>query len=238
MTGLVPEPRPAATVVLLRDRDGDLEVFMMERVLTMPFAPGMHVFPGGRLDPADVVAGAALPDPGGIFARDARRASSDEVEYRALVACALRELVEESGVTVPLVDLHLTDHWITPEVEGRRFDTRFFVAPMPEEQQAVLTGTEAQSVCWIRPAHALDEHEAGRMPLLRPTSRVLEYLSQFSDSLAVIAAVQERPIVPMLPRRIVADDGSVIWAMVNGRTGDLIEGDVEPPRFWELTGAR
>ncbi len=234
----MPEPRPAATVVLLRDRDGDLEVFMMERVLTMPFAPGMHVFPGGRLDPSDFLAGADLPDPFGIFARDARRASSDETEYRALVACALRELVEESGVTVPLVDLHLADHWITPEVEGRRFDTRFFVAPMPAEQQARLTGTEAQSVCWIRPAHALDEHEAGRMPLLRPTSRVLEYLGQFSDSASVIAAVQERPILPMLPRRIVADDGSVVWAMVNGRTGDLIEGDVEPPRFWEVTGAR
>jgi 8-oxo-dGTP pyrophosphatase MutT (NUDIX family) len=238
VTGSVPEPRPAATVVLLRDRDGDLEVFMMERVLTMPFAPGMHVFPGGRLDPSDFLAGADLPDPFGIFARDARRASSDETEYRALVACALRELVEESGVTVPLVDLHLADHWITPEVEGRRFDTRFFVAPMPAEQQARLTGTEAQSVCWIRPAHALDEHEAGRMPLLRPTSRVLEYLGQFSDSASVIAAVQERPILPMLPRRIVADDGSVVWAMVNGRTGDLIEGDVEPPRFWEVTGAR
>jgi len=238
VTGVVPEPRPASTVVLLRDRDGDLEVFMMERVLTMPFAPGMHVFPGGRLDPPDFVAGADLPDPSGIFARDARRASSDEAEYRALVACALRELVEESGVTVPLADLHLADHWITPEVEGRRFDTRFFVAPMPEEQQAVLTGTEAQSVCWVRPAHALDEHEAGRMPLLRPTSRVLEYLGGFADSASVIGAVQERLIRPMLPRRMVADDGTVAWAMVNGRTGDLIEGDVEPPRFWELTGAR
>ncbi len=235
---MVPEPRPASTVVLLRDRDGDLEVFMMERVLTMPFAPGMHVFPGGRLDPPDFVAGADLPDPSGIFARDARRASSDEAEYRALVACALRELVEESGVTVPLADIHLADHWITPEVEGRRFDTRFFVAPMPEEQQAVLTGTEAQSVCWVRPAHALDEHEAGRMPLLRPTSRVLEYLGGFADSASVIGAVQERLIRPMLPRRMVADDGTVAWAMVNGRTGDLIEGDVEPPRFWELTGAR
>jgi 8-oxo-dGTP pyrophosphatase MutT (NUDIX family) len=238
VTGVVPEPRPASTVVLLRDRDGDLEVFMMERVLTMPFAPGMHVFPGGRLDPPDFVAGADLPDPSGIFARDARRASSDEAEYRALVACALRELVEESGVTVPLADIHLADHWITPEVEGRRFDTRFFVAPMPEEQQAVLTGTEAQSVCWVRPAHALDEHEAGRMPLLRPTSRVLEYLGGFADSASVIGAVQERLIRPMLPRRMVADDGTVAWAMVNGRTGDLIEGDVEPPRFWELTGAR
>lgn len=235
---MVPEPRPAATVVLLRDREGHLEVFMMERVLTMPFAPGMHVFPGGRLDPADFDAGAALPDSAGIFARDACRASSDEVEYRALVVCALRELVEESGVVVPLEDLHLADHWITPEVEGRRFDTRFFVAPMPSGQQAVLTGTEAQSVRWVRPARALDDHEAGRMPLLRPTSRVLEYLAQFNDAATVIAAVQERLILPMLPRRMVADDGSVAWAMVNGRTGDLIEGDVEPPRFWELTGIR
>jgi hypothetical protein len=76
------------------------------------------------------------------------------------------------------------------------------------------------------------------MPLLRPTSRVLEYLAQFADAAAVIAAVQERQILPMLPRRIVADDGTVVWAMINGRTGEMIEGDIEPPRFWELTGAR
>ena len=235
---MVPEPRPAATVVLLRDRAGHVEAFMMHRALTMAFAPGMHVFPGGRLEPADHDAGAALPDPGGRFARDAPRASTDEAQYRALVACALRELHEESGVALPLTDLHLADHWITPEVEGRRFDARFFVAPMPREQDAVLSGTEAQSVVWVRPSHALEEHAAGRMPLLRPTSRVLEYLAQFADAAAVLAAVQERQIVPMLPRRIVSDDGTVMWAMINGRTGELIEGDIEPPRFWEMTGAR
>jgi 8-oxo-dGTP pyrophosphatase MutT (NUDIX family) len=235
---VVPEPKPASTVVLLRDHGGHLEAFMMHRVLTMAFAPGMHVFPGGRLEPEDIHAGAVLPDPSGIFPRDALRASADEEQYRGLVACALRELREESGVTLPLADLHFADHWITPEVEGRRFDARFFVAPMPKGQEARLTGTEAQSVLWVRPSHALDEHEAGRMPLLRPTSRVLEYLAQFADAAAVIAAVHERQILPMLPRRIVADDGTVMWAMINGRTGEMIEGDIEPPRFWELTGAR
>ena len=235
---MVPEPRPAATVVLLRDRTGHLETFMMHRAVTMAFAPGMHVFPGGRLEPADHDAGAALPDPGGRFARDAPRASTDEAQYRALVACALRELREESGVTLPFADLHLADHWITPEVEGRRFDARFFVAPMPKGQEAVLTGTEAQSVVWVRPSHALEEHASGRMPLLRPTSRVLEYLAQFADAAAVLSAVQQRQILPMLPRRIVSHDGTVMWAMINGRTGEIIEGDIEPPRFWELTGAR
>ena len=228
--------RPASTVILLREAGGHLETFMMRRAPTMAFAPNMHVFPGGRLEPADHDAGALLPDPSGVLKRDSIRASATEAEYRALVVCALRELREESGVVAPLADLHFADHWITPEVEARRFDVRFFVAPMPQGQEARLTGTEAQSVLWVRPVQALDDNAADRMPLLRPTSRVLEFLAQFDDAAAVVAAVQARHIQPMLPRRIVSDDGGVVWAMVNGRTGEIIEGDIEPPRLWELTG--
>lgn len=47
------EPRPAATVVLIRDGDGGLEVLLMRRHHRSGFVPGAWVFPGGRVDPAD-----------------------------------------------------------------------------------------------------------------------------------------------------------------------------------------
>ena len=46
-------PRPAATVILARDTREGIEVFMMERTTAVEFAKGMHVFPGGALDPSD-----------------------------------------------------------------------------------------------------------------------------------------------------------------------------------------
>ena len=51
---LVPvAPRDAATVVLLRDRPTGPEAYLLRRVRAMSFAAGMHVFPGGSVDPAD-----------------------------------------------------------------------------------------------------------------------------------------------------------------------------------------
>ncbi len=50
-------PRPAATIMLLRDADDGvdrrLEVLLLRRSGRTPFAPGAHVFPGGAVDPGD-----------------------------------------------------------------------------------------------------------------------------------------------------------------------------------------
>jgi len=47
------EPRPAATVLLLRDGPNGLEVLMVTRNVASDFASGALVFPGGRVDAAD-----------------------------------------------------------------------------------------------------------------------------------------------------------------------------------------
>ena len=53
MTSPIVVPRPAATVILARDTNDGIEVFMVQRTTEVVFAKGMHVFPGGGLDPAD-----------------------------------------------------------------------------------------------------------------------------------------------------------------------------------------
>ncbi len=113
------EPRLAATVLLLRDAAGGLEVYMIRRVLTMAFASGMYAFPGGSVDPRDAEhevgwAGGSpqwwagrlglstgTPEPAG-----ARGTAAGEGTARAIVCAAVRETFEESGVLLAGPDPH------------------------------------------------------------------------------------------------------------------------------------
>ncbi|MGI5119709.1 NUDIX hydrolase [Marinactinospora thermotolerans] len=92
------EPRPAATVMLVREGGDppDLEVYLLRRVSSMPFAPGAYVFPGGSVDPRDADAEIAWSGP--PAGEWARRLGADEPLARALVCAAVRETFEESGV--------------------------------------------------------------------------------------------------------------------------------------------
>jgi 8-oxo-dGTP pyrophosphatase MutT (NUDIX family) len=92
----VPELKHAATVLLLRDRPGGPEAYLLRRAASMAFAAGFHAFPGGSLDPRDteLAIGWAGPPPeawAGWF-------GCDPAHARALLCAAVRETFEESGV--------------------------------------------------------------------------------------------------------------------------------------------
>ena len=114
-----PVARPAATVMIVRDRaDGSggsaVEVFMLRRVASMAFAPSTMVFPGGGVDARD---GAELPWAGPPVLLWQARLGSDDDSTRMLVVAAVREVFEECGVLFasespsgPLVDVS-TAEW-------------------------------------------------------------------------------------------------------------------------------
>lgn len=239
-------PRSAATVVLLRDGAGGLEVYLLRRAGSMAFAAGMHVFPGGSVDPRDgeVETAWSGPEPS-VWAG---RLGCDESLARALVCAAVRETFEEAGVLLagPSSDevvgdttgedwerdrLALLDrsvsmaevltgrrlvlrsdllrawaHWITPEFEPRRFDTRFFVAAVPVGQLARDVSGEADEAAWLPVRHAVAEHEAGRMAMLPPTVAALRDLASLGDLRTVLAA--PRRVHPVMPR-LVEDAGGM-----------------------------
>ncbi|KAA9154086.1 NUDIX hydrolase [Amycolatopsis acidicola] len=89
-------PRDAATVILLRDTERGLEVFLQRRVAAMAFAAGMTVFPGGGVDKRDADASVAWAGPPAVDWAD--WFNSTESVARALVCAAVRETFEESGV--------------------------------------------------------------------------------------------------------------------------------------------
>ena len=137
------EPRPAASVVLLRrggkHRDRALEVLLLKRTEKAKFMPGVWVFPGGAVDPED---------------------GESEAGYRA---CAVRELEEEAGIALPAEEeLVLFSRWITPEVVSRRFDAWFFLALAPAHTPPKPDGVETMDAGWFEPARALEAQSRRR----------------------------------------------------------------------------
>ena len=233
-------PRDAATIALVRDSDRGMEVYLLRRVRGMAFAGGMHVFPGGSVDPADATADIGWAGPSA--AQWAESFSTSEPLARSLVCAAVRETFEESGVLLAgasdddlLADVSTDEweaervalegrehslsellgrrglvlrsdllrplaHWITPEVEPKRFDTRFFLARLPAGQVTRIAGTEADQRLWLRPADALEQD----LTMLPPTRAVLTELSAYDDVEAALAA--PRLITPVLPKLLVDED--------------------------------
>ena len=160
------EPRPAATILLLRDREqlgtpekGVLEVLMLKRSAESHFMPSVWVFPGGSLDPED----------------------GDGLD--GLRTCAARELDEEAGIKLDLSsELIPLARWVTPEVVKTRFDTWFFLARAPEGVEVKPDNFEMTEALWVNPSDALTAAEAGDMAIVFPTLKQLEALAPSANT--------------------------------------------------------
>lgn len=245
------QPKLASTVMLVRDDEGPLEVFMLRRASSMAFAPSMHVFPGGCVDRRD--AEDELPWAGPAVEEWAEVFGTDEASARMLVAAAIREIFEETGVLLAspasgeeetphldpavaadlrarrvrheigfgqvLLDHHLVlrsdllryrAHWITPEVEPRRYDTRFFVAALPPGQQPDGETSEADLSEWVHPRDVLGAFGDGDVMLMPPTLVCLEQLAEVTTVSAALG--QDLPIAPVMPRLVETAAGPAMQA--------------------------
>jgi 8-oxo-dGTP pyrophosphatase MutT (NUDIX family) len=87
--------------------------------------------------------------------------------------------------------------WITPVLEPRRFDTRFFAAALPAGQRTRDVGGEASEVAWVTPEKALQAGERGEIRLFPPTAVTLSELAACGDLETVLAG--PRQVVPIIP---------------------------------------
>ena len=183
-------PGLAATVILLREVAGGPEVLLIQRPSSMAFAPGVHVFPGGRVDPEDAAA-AGADDPGA-----AARALGDNLppeEALAVHRAAIRELREEAGIEIARVDrLVPIAHWTTPRFMPRRFSTWFFVADLPDDAHPVFAADEVEAHRWLTPAAALDGVASGELSMWVPTTSVLQRLIETGAASAAEVATAIR----------------------------------------------
>ena len=187
-------PRQAATVILLRGADESLEVLLVRRTPKARFMGGVWVFPGGAVDRAEGEGD------------DAHRAA------------AIRELREEAAITLSdPSSLVKFSRWITPAQVKIRFDTHFFLAPLPPGQEPKVDGEECIDLGWFEPARALEAHRAGEIALVFPTIKHLEQLREFPSVTAVLAHARRREVRPVEPRVLL--EGEVARLVLPGEEG-------------------
>ncbi len=260
---LVAEPRPAATVVLLRDSERGPEALLLRRPRRSRFAPDAWVFPGGVVDaedrapelvellggpkPAEWARRLELHDPATAFGYvvAALREAFEEVgvlfgrapatralpPMREQLAAARRallngergfpEIVREQGLLDGAADLLYIAHWITPEAEPRRYDTRFFLALLgpdnalwthAEDEGEALSIHEPELVeaRWLTPGDAVARFRTAEVKMLPPTVHTLTRLAGFASVADARAALLGSAVPSILPRMRRHPDGVAI----------------------------
>lgn len=213
------KPRDAASLVLYRRTGATVEVLMGQRHAGHVFMPNRLVFPGGRVDPADRLAGASTPLQAAVRTRLARGCRS-AARPHALAIAAIRETYEETGLIIgrPSAQAETLDprHWsgfrdaglapaldrldyifraITPPRMVRRFDARFFLAEADETVSGTLSGNgELENLAWLPIDEALG------LPLSTPTNLVLQEAARLIDAGAE-AHRSDHPIPLLVTRR-------------------------------------
>jgi 8-oxo-dGTP pyrophosphatase MutT (NUDIX family) len=131
-----------------------------------------------------------------------------EADRHALIdrSLSLAGLLQRRGLVLRSDLLRPWARWITPAIERRRFDTRFFAAALPEGQRTRHVGGEADEVVWLTPSTAIGAARKGEIVLMPPTAVTLAELARH-DSLAGALAVSG-DMAPRQPEISVTGDAA------------------------------
>ena len=228
-TGQPVTPKPAATIILLRDGNSGLEVLILRKASGKHFASGALVFPGGKVDAADTAFNGDIGE--------------ERNELSDLKIAAIREMYEECGIA--LVRVHGAEKLLDAQDVAAHQDTRersnqkwlrqfpwshtdrlmrfaHWITPPGHQSGSTPTssshrrrpadgtnvdGYEIVEAQWHRPQSLLDDVHAGDVKLVLPTMMNIMKLSEVGDLAAAIALAQERIIIPVTPTRIETPDG-------------------------------
>jgi 8-oxo-dGTP pyrophosphatase MutT (NUDIX family) len=213
----LPDPIPAATLVLMRAREGaPPELLVTERTGHMAFAAGALVFPGGRIDADDHqtaellgtdaakvaairetieetgLAPGLTPAPSAATVEALRRGIADEEPFASLLA-AHGLAIDDSALT-PFA------RWCPNFRETRRFDTLFFLAEAPADApEPSISEHEAVRAFWASAADILAEVNEGRAHVIFPTRRNLERLARFASIEEALENAGRHPVTRITP---------------------------------------
>lgn len=225
-------PKPAATLILVRDAKGGdaVEIFCVQRSGKSAFMGGAIVFPGGKVDASDSDDGwlAHVVDAGADLRAHRIAACRESLEEAAILPVdggvlndaeletlrrthadddsALRAFLSSRGLRIDLRALHPFSHWVTPAAESRRYDTFFFVAKAPEGQSGAHDQTETTASFWATPAEILRRFAAGEVQLAPPTHRTLEILMACRNAGDVLTLASGANLDPICPRLVPQGD--------------------------------
>ena len=170
------KPKPAASLVITRQKKNNLYVLMGQRPKNSKFAPNVWVFPGGKVEKSDTLNKNIKLNK--KILNDLKKLKSNNFLSSALVSAALRETYEETGLK--LINQNLKDLWvlaraITPANQKIRFDTKFFVLEENNFTNKIKGNGELHNLGFI------DIREAIKLPLFDITQFLLEDLESLNQ---------------------------------------------------------
>ena len=213
----LPDPIPAATLVLMRAREGGPpELLVTERTGHMVFAAGALVFPGGRIDADDHqtaellgieaakvaairetieetgLAPGLTPTPDAATIEALRQGIADEEPFASLLSA--RGLAIDGETLTPFA------RWCPNFKETRRFDTLFFLAEAAAgAPEPTISEHEAVRAFWASAVDILGEVDAGRAHVIFPTRRNLERLARFGSIGEALEDAARHPVTRITP---------------------------------------
>lgn len=212
-------PRPAATVVLVRNGPRGVEVLLGRRPARQAFG-GAWVFPGGTIDPEDhdveltgidcedgpwrAAALRELAEEVGIFLTDREHREDEPLEGAAVYRAVL-----DAGAAFEAERLAYLSNWVTPVGIDKRFDTRFYLAVVDPGTPTGPISDELEVVEWMEPETALGRHEAGEIDLIMPTIAHLDMLRGFDAVEEADRYARSQTSIEAILPRIVRRNGSV-----------------------------
>jgi len=276
----IPEPIPAATLILIRPHGNRFQVYLLKRSPKSRFLPNVYVFPGGTLEPEDyglarwethldldanrleevlggrgLSAEAVLPysvaavretfEEAGVWLAQKNGAKNYHLEAlqklrknEALTSSWFLETVQKQGWILNLSRMRRWSHWITPIGLPFRFDTRFYLTCMPDEQVCLPDMKETVAGIWVPPKEALEGGCNGDIPLSPPILATLQELLAFGSFNELVAAADRREWgESLMPRLVTLERGNVIlepwdplYHEVQPQLKPPAESDVLPPQ--------
>jgi len=138
-------------------------------------------------------------------------------EYRGAVHAGgrtLRSIADDESLRIALDALHLFSHWVTPPlpIEGRRFDTRFFMSRVPALQVPAHDNRETTDGVWVTPAEAIARAAKREIVLPPPTWITLRELEHHPTVDSALAWASARRVTRREPA-IVDEDGERVLVM-------------------------
>ncbi len=235
----------SATIIVVRDGEyseklGTLEVLMVKRHKDIDFAGGAYVFPGGKVDAEDLVFEKNIDDGFSDFLYTAfrevfeesgliigeMRGSLKSPEYldkcrKQILDGTLKfaDFIKKSAIEFHFNDIVPFARWITPKIYPKRYDTRFFLAKSPQDQQASPDHGEVVEAIWGKPLEFIEEF---RSNMMFPTIMNLQMIGQSLSVKDAFEQAQARKIITVEPQLI--DDKRYIDPLAG--YGEIDQGNI------------
>lgn len=212
-TGQDEAPRAAASVILMREAAGGVEIYLLRRHRKASFMSSSFVFPGGIADEGEsdprLTAARELFEEAGVLLAAGTDAATRE-DWRQRINVDKASFSATLGdVVLDLDGMAYYAHWITPSVEKRRYSAKFFLARMPEGQVASPDNRETVDDVWVTPEDALARSAELNLPppQLRTFLELVEPCRIGIDAVFEFARKGQASAHAILPRACASNEG-------------------------------